>query len=1178
MKANLFGLFFKEDSRTVSLKITWIAVFLLLFPKASLGQSDNAQISGFVRDASGAVLPETKILVKSETKNFERNTATNSQGYFVIPDLAPDVYSVNAEHSGFKRFALSGKKLDPSMATTVNITLQLGEVNQEVTVTAASASLQTETATLGKLVEREQIDLTEVNGRNPIFLALTKPGVVGNLNGVATNSFGLTTGGFNINGSRSVQNVITYDGSVGIRTRSNDTFSIGTADSDSTQELQVLTANYDAEYGRSAGGQIRVVSKSGTKDFHGRAFEYLRNSAFNANTWTRNANPQPGSCDQLPRPQQCVPAPFRYNQFGYTLDGPVLIPFVDYNKARNKLFFSFGQEWVTLRNDTLRQLVVPSVKMRQGDFSELAVANTFTGAPRFIKDPLKTGNCNKNDQTACFQDQGILNRIPADRLSPNGMALLNAYPLPITGFLGPNGTNWQADRPNSTDQIKSTIGVDFNPSANHFIRGRAQLFNSTQHTAFPFGGDTGLTPRLFKLPDQWASINYVWTISPKWVNEALIAGSKDRVETLIDSSGTQFARSSYGINYPYIFPQGKNIPDKIPSVDMSSFGSLNGGPYPSHSSGPIYQFSDNMTRIDGNHTLKFGAYFEYSGENDNDQINVAGTPGGTNNQNGRFVFSNTTPGGTSTAIANAALGLFDTYAEIGPAAYTPYRGHMLEWFVQDSWKATPNLTLQLGLRDSIITPHYSLFGNMAVFDPSFFDPNHVVTLDPKTGFITAGDLQAQYNGLVIPGGGWPSAAKDGCRVAIACTGQFDFLFKGVPRQYADVHYTEFQPRAGIAYALGSRNVIRAGVGRFVDNLGVSDSIFLGGNPPLQASASITAGSVDNPGGKIGNRFPLQITSENRTFPNPEAWTWNGTYERSLGSTTVISLGYVGRRGLHLQKEYNINQLQPGTLQANPGVNTDFLRPFPGYSTIRVTNNIASSLYNSFQAEVTRRFTKGLSFEAAYTLSKSTDNGSAQRDILPNVYNGNSIPWAPSDFDRRHVLVATVIYELPFWGNRSALSGKLLGGWTVNAIAYFRRGTPFSVASGDDFAGVGPGSGSQYWNLTGPIRMPGQFSTSPKDQNFFIDPSAFSKPAAGTFAGNPARNVAYNPGDVTPNLAVFKDFRITERQAFQFRAEAFNFLNHPNWAAADNNPNDGTFGKISTKTGNREMQFALRYSF
>src|SRR5205814_122777 len=456
--------------------------------------------------------------------------------------------------------------------------------------------------------DRRQIELTEVNGRNPIFLALTKPGVMGNLNGVANNSFGLSTGGFNINGSRSVQNVITYDGAIGIRTRSNDTFSIGTADLDSTQEVQVLTANYDAEYGRSAGGQVRVVSKSGTKNFHGIAYEYLRNSFFNANTWTRKVTPQAGSCDQLPRPLQCATAPFRYNQLGYTVDGPILLPFTDYNRERHKLFFSFGQEWVRLRNDTLRQLVVPSLKMRQGDFSELAVPNPFTQGARFIKDPLKAGSCNAASQTACFNDQGILNKIPVSRLSPNGMAILNAYPLPIPGFLGPGNANWEADRPNSQDQIKSTIGIDFNPTEKHSIRWRAQLFNNTQLTAFPFGGDTGFTPRLFKLPNQWTSINYVWTISPSWVNEALVAASKDRVETLIDLSTAQYKRSQYGINYPYIFPMGKTISYKIPTVDMSSFGSLNGGPYPSHSSGPIYQASDNMTHILGKHTIKFGGY------------------------------------------------------------------------------------------------------------------------------------------------------------------------------------------------------------------------------------------------------------------------------------------------------------------------------------------------------------------------------------------------------------------------------------------------------------------------------------------------------------------------------------------------------------------------------------------
>jgi hypothetical protein len=1162
------------------LGVGWISVVWLIVSVSINGfaQSDNAQISGFVKDMAGAVLPGAKVVAKNESTNFERSAVTNREGYYVISTLPPGFYTITAEAAGFKRFEAAHKKLDPSIATRVEIALEVGQITEVISITAAPVSLQTETATLGKLIEGKQIELTELNGRNPLFLAGLKPGVLGgNLTGL---SFGLTTGGFNINGGRNQDNMIFFDGAVAIRTRSNTTFSIGTADLDATQEVQILTANYNAEYGRSSGGQIRIITKSGTRDFHGTFYEYLRNPSLNANSWARNRTGTASRpCAQFPSDAACRPEPFRYNQFGYNLSGPVLLPGTDFNRDRGKLFWLWGQEWVRQRSSTLRQIAVPTLKMRQGDFSELAVQNPFTGAPRFLRDPQNTGNCNATDQTACFNDGGIVNKIPASRLSPNGLALLRAFPEPIPGFQA--GTaNWFADRPNRVDQRKDTLSIDVYPSANHQIRWRGQIFGQVSLTAFPFGGDPGLTPRTFDLPNRWTTVNWIWTMSPTWVNEALVAASKDRVTITIDA--TNAARSRYGINYPYLFPTGKEIPDKIPSVEgLGPFARLDGSPYPAASSGPIWQLSDNVTNIRGTHTIKFGGYFERSGENDFDQINVAGIPGGTNNQNGAFAFSNTTPSGTGTAIGNAAIGLFETYAELGVRSYTPYRGHMFEWFVQDSWKATEKLRLELGLRHTIIQPHYSLWGNIVVFDPRFYDPSRTVTQDPATGLITSGDLRARYNGLVIPGRGWPDAASG--RIPIADTGEFNFLFRGVGKSYSQIHKDNFQPRVGIAYAINDKTVIRAGVGRFFVRLGVSDSVFLGGNPPLQPAASVSRGLVDNPGGRPGTAFPLTITSQDPIFPNPEAWTWNVSFQREIGFSTTVEISYVGRRGLHAQRERNINQLQPNTVNAggtNPGANPDPLRPFKGFGVVRVTNNEATSRYNSFQLDVTRRFTQGLSFGVAYTFSKSMDDGSGQRDIIPNAFDASAL-WGPSGFDRRHVLVLNAIYELPLFKDRSTLVGKILGGWTINAISQFQTGTPFSVAGGGDFAGVGPGSGAQYWVVNGDPSLPEsrrRFSNGASDQNFWFNPTAFTRPPAGTFNTRRVRNLLYNPGQRFHNLGVFKDIAVSESHRFQFRFEAFNWLNHPNWGGADGNPQSATFGKVTGKAGERQLQLALRYSF
>ncbi len=1153
----------------------------LVFSVGAFAQSDTAQITGFVKDATGAAVPNVTVLVKNEATGLERSTTTNDSGYYVVSSLAPGFYTVSVEAQGFKRFQKTQNKLDPSIPTTVDVTLEVGTLTQTIEVVAAVAHVQSDTATLGKVITSEQIRNMQMNGRNPIFLALLKPGVRGGSG--ADLNFGLTSGGFTINGARSQDSLITFDGAVAIRTRSNGT-SIGVADVDSVQEVQILTANYNAEYGRTSGGQIRIVTKSGTRAFHGDFYEYLRNSALNANTWGRNRTIGNKEISQAPPAE-------RYNQFGYNVNGPIFIP-GKFNQDRSKLFFFWGQEWARRRRADTTITTVPSLLMRNGDFSELLnPSNSFYNKAVFIKDPSKTGNCDATDQGACFPG----NLIPANRQSANGLAFLRAYPLPTPGF-NQGTANFVQQRPTLTDQRKDTVAIDFSLNERQQFRFRHQNYSFVDTSAFRSGTDRA--PQIITRPNKTASLNYIFTISPTTVNELLVGASVDRVYIAVDTRGDRFKRSIYGINYPYIFPDRKEIPDKIPTVVLQPpFTDLDGGPYPSSSTGPIYDISDNITKVYNNHTFKFGGLFERSGQNDFDQINVQGVPGGTNNQNGRFVFDDKRTGAPTSgnALGNAALGLFTTYAEIGVRSFTPYRGHMFEWFAQDSWKVTPKLRLEYGIRHSIIQPYYSLWRNMVVFDPRFYDPSKAAVLDSKTGFVVSGD---RYNGLVIPGDKFPASAKG--RIPIADTGEFDRLFRGVSKQYSDVHYKDFQPRVGFAYAFTPKTVVRGGAGKFITRLGVSDSVFLGGNPPLQPMVSISNGSADSPGGGSSNAFPFNVTTQDPVFQNPMAWTWNLTVERELPGQTILEVGYVGRRGLRGQRERNINQLQPGTLQANPGISPDFLRPFKGFGPIRSTNNEANSTYNGLQVGLNRRFSKGFMYGVAYTFSKSSDDGSNQRDIIPNAFDAHTL-WGPSAFDTRHILTINYIYQLPFFRDTSTWSGKLLGGWQITGVTQFQTGTPFTIGSNNDFAGVGDvgqldGNPSnrqiQIWNVNGnPQLSRGDraFSFTNSDSNFWFrtkNPDGspiFTSPAAGTFTTQNNRNILYGPGFQNWNLGLFKNFSISETQRFTFRAEAFNWINHPNWGGTtgggvDIDPRSATFGKVTGRGSERNLQLSLRYTF
>jgi len=378
--------------------------------------------------------------------------------------------------------------------------------------------------------------------------------------------------------------------------------------------------------------------------------------------------------------------------------------------------------------------------------------------------------------------------------------------------------------------------------------------------------------------------------------------------------------------------------------------------------------------------------------------------------------------------------------------------------------------------------------------------------------------------------------------------------------------------------------VRGSAGVFHNRVTLNDSLLLGGNPPFQPQVSVSGGSVDNPGGVGGAAvLPFGMTAIDKVFNHPTAYTYSAGVQRELPWNFIVDAAYVGRRGLYLQRERNINQLAPGTVQANPGVNVAALRPYKGYGVIRLSENAGYSKYNSLQIGVDRRYTKGFSFGLAYTLGKSEDNASSKRDVVFNSYDDSGF-WGPSSFDRRHVLNFHYIYDLPFLKEQKNLVSRVLGGWQVSGSTFMRSGTPLWVTRTDDIAGVGDAF-AQPWNQVGdPAQGANQafsggvVSGTAVDQNFWFNPAAFAKPAAGTF-GNAPRNRIYGPGQYQWDIAVFKNVGISGPRSVQFRAEIFNFLNHPNWSNPSSDPTSSTFGRITGKDGSRrDIQLSLRFVF
>jgi Carboxypeptidase regulatory-like domain len=1063
--------------------LVYASSLLLATACPAFAQFDRGAISGTVRDQLGGVVPDAAVTASNTQVGKAHTTVADPSGFYTFPSLQPGLYDLAAELRGFKKVTHRAIQLDAAAAITLDFRLEAGVVTEEVVVVAETQRLQTDVA-VRKTVESKDIELLLLNGRNPINLALLKSGVRGGPFNIF-NFDSLTTGGFSINGSRSDDNLITVDGAIATRTRAAGAI-IGVLNVDVLQEVQILTTNYMPEFGRSSGGQIRMVTKSGGREFRGSLYEYFRSDALDANAWSRNRSPDPR--------QYGGPAPFSFNQWGGTVGGPVVIP-GRFNTNRDKLFFFWGEEWTRYRQTLTAPVPVPSDAMRRGDFSELLdPANQYFGRVRQVIDP-ETGRPFLN------------NVIPASRLSPNGTALLSMYPQPTPGFRQ-GQANAILDSDNPRDTRKDHVRVDWSLNSRNQVTGRWSKFNWEAIDAFR-GGLT-LARGEWSRPNTTSSFAWTSTLSSTLINELTFGYSRDRV-VINPLGGTDtHQRSRYRIAYPFIFPTGKEIEDKIPTVVVPNFQIIDGGAFPQFSQGPIYTWSDNVMWVSGRHTFKAGAFIEYSGEDNFDQSPV--------NQTGHFEFTDDRVGGTGLAVANAALGLFTTYREIGQRARTTWRALATDLFVQDSWKPASHVTVEGGIRWSYWPPWHALLNNGASFDPRFYDPTREVAIQPRTGFVipNTGD---RYNGIVLPGNGFPPEAL--ASIQVAQDPAVQALFRGVPRGFSQTHADVIEPRLGFSWQWRDKTIVRASGGIFHTRVTLNDSTLLGANAPFQPQVQVSNGSADHPGGATLNDHTLVMTAQDPVFDHPTAYTWAAGIQRELPFGIVADVTYVGRRGVHLQRERNINQLAPGTVDANPGVNPDALRPFRGFSVIRLSENAGKSRYNGLQLSLDRRYRDGFKIGVAYTLSRLTSNADDKRDILPNTFD-DALYEGISRLDRTHVLNVHYIYELPFWRHQTTLLRRLVGGWQVSGVIFLQSGEPYSVFRNNyDGAAVGDTFPKPYDLIGDPTIGHPRFSQGAGiDQHYWFNPAAFREPQRGTFGRQP-RGTIRGPGFQSWDITLVK---------------------------------------------------------
>jgi Carboxypeptidase regulatory-like domain len=1119
---------------------------MVLCATSAHAQFDSAQISGVVQDTTGAVLPGVDITLVNVGTRIERQAVTNEAGLYTFPNVPVGEYRITAMLSGFKPITKSNVQVNAGLNIRVDVSLEVGALSETVQVEAATTLV--DTSVIGRTLRAEQIAETPLSGRRASQVAQLAPGVVGNNMGgsVPTGVGTFATGVTSINGGRSDEFLTTIDGAPSIRIRQAGGFMMGAQNFDTVAEVQVLTTNYQAEFGRASAGQLRLVTKSGTQSFRGNVFWSHQDDALDANTWTRNR-------------AGLEKSPHKYNAYGFTLGGPLYIPGT-FNSDRQKLFFFWGQEWQrdrTVEDNNTQTGNVPTAAMKNGDFSALlpgrVIRNPVTGQP--------------------FQG----NIIPRGMISPQGQALLNAFPLPTPGFQ--QGANNYIGNPSVfNNQRKDSIKIDWVPTSNHRVAVRHTWAPNVWNDPEPLS----VYSTIWDYPGRTLAATLTSTLSSSLINEFSFSWGSTSPSKYFGQRNCDYCpggtsaflyptQSEVGINYAYLFPGTKLDPDKIPNISLQGFNpAINNAAYPGSWNDFVFLWSDNVTKITGNHAFKAGVMIERSGMNDRIQLSFAQAPA-TTNQNGSFRFFDTRPGATGYSVANALLGLFDDYTEFGNKPNTKWLAMGYDVYAQDSWKPARDLTLEMGLRYSLWQPWGTTNKAMASFQSQFYDPAAAPVIDRAGGFVVSGD---RFDGVVLPG----DAPTEEALADFPQLANLQRLYHGVPNGFSETPTDGFQPRLGMAYAIDDRTTFRAGVGRFLNRVQINTTAAYGFNAPLSEMQTVINGIVDAPGGASTRNFPLVGAMQSPDFTNPVSWAWNATVDRELPWAMRGTVSYVGRSASRLERARNINQLQPGTIQGNPGVNANALRPYLGFSTVTLYETTGKSRYNSLQTQVERRSTRGVGFSVAYTFSRTTDNGAGRNDLLPDAFD-DGLYYGISDLDRPHVLVSQVRYRFPTLEESVAPLRWVLGNWDVSGIFQAQSGMPFSVRTPVDIAGVGPGSGQQFYEQVGDPKAVRTDWDPALSRATWFDRNAFQAPAGGTFATTQEKNTLRQPGFWDINMSFRKGFNVAgSTHRFDLRVEAFNILNRTRLDNAVTNPTLPDFGYITSLTGNRTMQIGMQYLF
>ncbi|MFZ0747431.1 MAG: TonB-dependent receptor [Terracidiphilus sp.] len=1137
------------------LGVCFAIVAMLLGMAPGVWGQENATINGTVLDSTGAVVPNATISLTNPATGQTRQTVSNGTGAYRFANLGIGTYTLSVTASGFQKYSKTGIVMNVAQTLEENVTLAVGNTSQSVTVAADALQVQTETSELSTLISGQQVSQLATNGRNVTSLAALGLGVSNNLPPFGGVNALTSANGISFNGTRSTHNIYLLDGAEQNDRGCGGCF-MNLPSQDALAEFQTLDSNYSPDYGIGSGGTIVMVLKSGTHNYHGELYEFNRNTDYDAADYFSKSVPE-----------------FDLNIPGGNIGGPLWIPHV-YNENRNRTFFFWNEEW--------RRLIQGSSPSIQNDIlasnfptAGQPLAYTIpTGGPTPIvpltSDPARLAIYAGDHLTAGMPFPG--NVIPANLIDQNAVLELNSGTFPKPNYN--NGTQFIASIPQPTDVREDVVRIDHAISSKYQLMGHYLHDTLAQNYFPPLWGDSTYPTvgTAMTNPSFTAVIKLTQTYSPNLLNETGIFYSGNKITlTPVNGPGGTFLQPS-GWTATSFFPVGDAAINDMPEID------LQGSPlnvnwsesyYPWKNGYEGFEYRDDLSWTKGHHQLKFGFSYLHDYKNQQLQANTQGTA----------VFNSSAF--SKDSYINFLLGDASSFTQLQFLYGKHWVNNNYGLYFNDNWHATPNLTLNIGLRYDGLPHAFERYNSFANFVPAdyLYSLGNPVT---AAGTVNPSAL-TMYNGEPFYLNGIEEAGAN-----------------GFPRGNVKNYYDTFEPRIGFAYDLtgNGKTVIRGGLGMFYERVQGNDVYNAALNPPFAYQPSATNVYFSNPntsaltGQTTTESFPSTMTNIKYNYPPPGTGNFSLGFQRELAPSVILQVQYAGSIGWDQNDDRQINTLPLADASnsadpydnregvANGTLNANLYRIFPGFSNINQEENETNFSYNSLQAGVRVENRHGLTTTVAYTWGHNIDEVANDLNGLSDPFNAKYDRGSDTSFDRRQILNVSYIYALPFFARSSNLAAhEILGGWEVSGITEAEKGLPLYITyTGSDVVGLGccfTNRPDRVSKVSYPKKVAAWFSTSS-----FADPAAPWNGGSNQGFGDAGKDSVVGPGLINWNLSLFKTIELTGREGpkIELRFESFNTFNHTNFQGVDTGSHDGNFGTITNDYGPRTLQLGGKFEF